>query len=141
MPSYPGVRLLPGASDGIFERAPATTEVAHYTSKRRISDLEVLPFTESPATIRSVYVLDDEGIEPPPEPVVEHISPRESFMKLVSSSFNLDITDKELLRRQFVTLRRARGGYSVLSSPLRARVRHTSRGFQRHCEPPGKAKR
>jgi hypothetical protein len=109
VPSYPGVRLLPGASDGIFERAPATTEVAHYTSKRRISDLEVLPFTDSPATIRSVYVLDDEGMEPPPGPLVELISPRESFMKLVSSSFNLDITDKELLRRQFVTLRRAVG--------------------------------
>jgi hypothetical protein len=109
VPSYPGVRLLPGTSDGIFEVPPATTEVAHYTSKRRISDLEVLPFTESPAVIRSIYVLDDEGVEPPPEPVVELISPRESFMKMVSSSFNLDITDKELLRRQFATLRRIVG--------------------------------
>jgi len=109
VPSYPGVRLLPGASNGIFEIPPATSEVAHYTSKRRISDLDVLPFTESPATIRSIYLLDDEGIEPPPEPVVELISPREAFMKLVSSSFNLDITDKELLRRQFATLRRIVG--------------------------------
>jgi hypothetical protein len=106
VPSYPGVRLLPKSADGIFESAPPTEEVAHYTAKRRISDLELLPFTESPSKMQCLYVLDDEGKEPPREPVVENISSREIFMKLVSSTFNLDITDKALLRRQFATLRR-----------------------------------
>lgn len=105
IPSYPGVRLLPKSSDGIFQTAPPTAEVAPYTAKRRISDLELLPFADAPASIQSLYILDDEG-QAPPEPAVEPISPRETFMKLVSSSFNLDITDKELLRHQFATLNR-----------------------------------
>jgi hypothetical protein len=105
IPSYPGVRLQPKSTDGIFQTMPPSAEVASYTTKRRISDVELLPFADSPANIQCLYVLDDEG-RAPPEPVVEPISQREIFMKLVSSSFNLDITDKELLRRQFATLKR-----------------------------------
>jgi hypothetical protein len=103
LPSYPGVRLLPKSTDGIFQMAPSTAEVSSYTSKTRISDVELLPFADSPASLQCLYVLDDE-VQAPREPAVEPISLRETFMKLVSSSFNLDITDKELLRRQFATL-------------------------------------
>lgn len=104
IPSYPGVRLLPKSTDGIFQATPPSAEVASYTSKRRISDLELLPFADSPSNIQCLYVLDEEG-QAPPSPVVEPISPRAAFMKLVSSSFNLDITDKERLKRQFATLK------------------------------------
>jgi hypothetical protein len=53
----------------------------------------------------SLYVLDDDdGDSPPKHPSIEPVSRRETFMKLVSSSFNLDITDKALLSRQFATL-------------------------------------
>jgi hypothetical protein len=105
IPSYPGVRLMPKSTDGIFDSPPPTAEVASYTTKRRISDLEVLPFTETPSKMTSLYVLDDDdGDSPPKHPSIEPVSRRETFMKLVSSSFNLDITDKALLTRQFATL-------------------------------------
>jgi hypothetical protein len=105
VPSYPGVRLLPKSCDEIFEIAPPSAEVAHYTVKRRISDLKLIPFTKSHSKMQCLYVLDDEGKAAPQEPTIERVPLRETFMKLVSSSFNLDVTDKELLRRQFATLK------------------------------------
>ena len=104
VPSYPGVRLLPESSDGIFEVAPPSDEVATYTAKRRVSDLELLPFADRPAKLLCLYVLDEEGVSAPPEPAIERFSARQTFLKLVNSSFNLDTTDKALLRRQFATL-------------------------------------
>ena len=106
IPSYPGVRLWPATTEEIFSTPPASSEVAHYTTKRRVSDHAVLPFTEMASPVQCFYVLDDEGEAPPQEPLIERISGRESFMKMVSSSFNLDITDKDLLKRQFATIRR-----------------------------------
>jgi hypothetical protein len=105
VPSYPGVRLLPKASDEIFEMPLSSAEVAPYTEKRRISDLRYIPFTKDPSKMQCLYVLDDEGEPAPREPAVERISPRQTFMKLVSSSFNMDITDRNLLRRHFDTLK------------------------------------
>ena len=101
IPSYPGVRLWPEASDGVFSILPETTEIAHYTKKRRVSDPALVPFagdhipcaacTSSTAMVRwssrdRQFALSD---------------PREAFMKLVACAFNLDIRDKSLLRNQF----------------------------------------
>ena len=54
IPSYPGVRLWPETSDGIFSVAPETAEIAHYTDKRRVSDPALVPFAEGPSALRSV---------------------------------------------------------------------------------------
>jgi hypothetical protein len=109
IPSYPGVRLWPHTTEEMFATPPASSEVAHYTAKRRVSDSEVLPFTDAPSPVGCFYVLDDEAEVPPQEPVIERITARESFMKMVSSSFQLDISDKEFLKRQFATIRRLVG--------------------------------
>jgi hypothetical protein len=106
IPSYPGVRLWPQSSDGIFSALPETTEIAHYTEKRRVSDLNLLPFTERPSSLRSVYLIDgDSGEEniPSGAPIVLS-NPREAFMKLVACTFNLDVRDKVLLRNQFAAI-------------------------------------
>jgi hypothetical protein len=105
VPSYPGVRLLPMSRDELFELPLPDAEVAAYTTKRRINDVKLLPFAKSPSKIRCLYVLDDEGKNVAKKPLIERVPPRETFIKLVSSSFNLDITDKDFLRRQFVTLK------------------------------------
>ncbi len=101
IPSYPGVRLWPETSDGVFSVAPETAEIAHYTDKRRVSDPSLVPFAEGPSALRCLYFLNDEPDACPPEPAILPLRPRDAFIKLVSSAFNLDIRDKTQLERQF----------------------------------------
>ncbi len=101
IPSYPGVRLWPEASDGVFSILPETTEIAHYTKKRRVSDPALVPFAGRPYSLRGLYFLDGDGEMVQPGPSIALSDPREAFMKLVACAFNLDIRDKSLLRNQF----------------------------------------
>ena len=70
IPSYPGVRLWPETSDGIFSVPPESAEIAHYTDKRRVSDPALVPFAEGPSALRCLYFLNDEGDAFPPEPAI-----------------------------------------------------------------------
>ena len=99
IPSYPGVRLWPESSDGIFSVPPESAEIAPYTDKRRVSDPALVPFALGPSALRCLYFLNDEGFLP--EPAILPLKPREAFMKLVSCAFSLDIRDKVRLERQF----------------------------------------
>ncbi len=101
IPSYPGVRLWPETSDGVFSVPPETAEIAHYTDKRRVSDPALVPFAEGPSALRCLYFLNDEPDLSPPEPAILPLRPRDAFIKLVSCAFNLDIRDKAQLERQF----------------------------------------
>lgn len=101
IPSYPGVRLWPESSDGIFSVPPESAEIAHYTDKRRVSDPALVPFAEGPSALRCLYFLNDEGETFPPEPAILPLRPREAFMKLVSCAFSLDVRDKVRLEGQF----------------------------------------
>ena len=101
IPSYPGVRLWPEASEGIFSGPPQSAEIAHYTDKRRVSDPALVPFAEGPSALRCLYFLNDEGDAFLPEPAILPLRPREAFMKLVSCAFSLDVRDKVGLERQF----------------------------------------
>ena len=103
IPSYPGVRLWPETSDGIFKIPPKSAEVSQYTNKRRVSDPALVPFAEGPSALRSLYFLDEEEEDDAyqAEPAISRLSPSKAFMKLVSCAFNLDIRDKTMLERQF----------------------------------------
>lgn len=101
IPSYPGVRLWPESSEGIFSVPPESAEIAHYTDKRRVSDPALVPFAEGPSALRCLYFLNDEGETFPPEPAILPLRPREAFMKLVSCAFSLDVRDKVRLEGQF----------------------------------------
>lgn len=104
IPSYPGVRLWPETSDGIFSVPPHSTEIAHYTDKRRVNDPALVPFAEGPSALRCLYFLNDEGGDFLAEPAILPLRPREAFMKLVSCAFSLDVRDKVRLERQFVAI-------------------------------------
>ncbi len=101
IPSYPGVRLWPESSDGIFSVRPESAEIAHYTDKRRVSDPALVPFAEGPSALCCLYFLNDQGETLPPEPAILPLRPREAFMKLVSCAFSLDVRDKARLESQF----------------------------------------
>jgi hypothetical protein len=101
LPSYPGVRLSPLTAGEVLQDTP-TEDVAHYTRKRRVCDTDVLPYASGPAPLRRLFFLaDDAG-----EISFERLPPGRAFMALVEFAYNLDITDKVFLRRQFDTVGR-----------------------------------
>ena len=106
-PSYPGVRLWPQASGAIFGEASRSAEIAHYTVKRRVSDSSLIRFADVSAPIQCVYFLDEEETAVR-QPLIRPMAAPAAFMRLVTSTFNLDITDKTLVHRQFVAMKRAR---------------------------------
>jgi hypothetical protein len=97
LPSYPGVRLWPSTAEGLLWGDKHTSDVAHYTVKRRISDTDLLPFANSPAPIRELFFLTDESSTV----FIQRLSARRAFISLIESAHNLDIRDASFLERQF----------------------------------------
>jgi hypothetical protein len=100
LPSYPGVRLWPSAAENLLPEHAGSKDVAHYTIKRRVSNTDVLPFSTSPAPLRSLFFLsgDTSAVS------IEKLSATRTFVALVEFAYNLDITDAAFLRRQFETI-------------------------------------
>lgn len=96
-PSYPSVRLWPSTAEEFIRQDTYTAEVAHYSEKRRISDLDLLPFVNTPAPVARLFFLADEtsGVS------IEKLPPGRAFMSLVGFTYNLDVEDSNVLRRQF----------------------------------------
>jgi hypothetical protein len=109
-PSYPGVRLWGDSVEALAVTDGCHGAVAHYTSKRRVVPPDrAATFPTVPRVLSRVYLLaraaaDDRGSSG--RPVVERMSPRDGLMALVTSTFRLDLTDRERLLRQFDFLQR-----------------------------------
>jgi hypothetical protein len=100
VPSYPGVRLWDAARYELFESPPESANVAHYTSKQRVSS-SLIPCIEPPAAIQCLYFLGGDRESLPGAFAVEPIAPRDAFLELLSFSFNLDVGEKAYLAHQF----------------------------------------
>ena len=97
LPSYPGVRLWPSTAEELLREDTLTTEVAHYSIKRRVSDTDLLPFAKSPAPMLKLFFLADERCAIS----IQRLSAGRAFMSLIESAYNLDIRDAAFLERQF----------------------------------------
>ena len=102
MPGSPGVRLWPLTVQAIVPQDLPTTEVASYTVKRRVVNTKLLPRTNEPVLLRSLYVLTEEA----QWTSIEKVSMGRSMISLVEFAYNLDITDRAFLRQQFETVYR-----------------------------------
>lgn len=95
---YPSLRLLPDSLEALFQDRPATSKVAHYSSKQRI-DVPVAPDRNTdPLPISAIFSL----AEPSPDGAIHlrPMSPAETCMALITNSFALDPTDKDLARKK-----------------------------------------
>lgn len=97
LPSYPGVRLWPSTAEALVRGGADTAVVAHYSSKQRISNVDLVPFVDKPAPIRRLFFLADEDSHVS----IQKLSPGRAFVSLVEFTYNLDIEDPTVLRRQF----------------------------------------
>ena len=97
IPSYPGVRMWPSTAEQLFGNGTYSTDVAHSSLKRRVSNADLLPFANTPAPIRSLFFLADETSTIS----IQRLEPGRAFVSLIKFSYNLDIHDAAFLRRQF----------------------------------------
>jgi hypothetical protein len=121
-PAYPGVRLWEDTIEALRHEDSLALPVADYTVKRRVTVsgqanevfAHAYPLVRIYAPVRSS---DRESSEILTVPSIEPLSRGAAFLELVSSLFRLDLTDREMLTRQFhfvgrllslVTIRRLR---------------------------------
>ena len=102
LPSYPGIRLWPGAARSLLVDDAATADVAGYTTKRRIGNFRILPFYKLAAPIRQLFLLSDDSSNIS----FERLTAARAFMAIMELTYNLDISDTALLRTQFETVGR-----------------------------------
>jgi hypothetical protein len=100
VPSYPSLRLWPEDTLGLPMLGIEVTDVAHYTSKKRLRiGGGAISFAEKPVRLGVIYTLcTGTEAERDEEVSIERLSPHEAFMELVQNSFQLDITGAASLR-------------------------------------------
>jgi hypothetical protein len=104
IPSYPGVRLSPEGSEEVFGSSPVEEGISSDDFKRRISDPAMLRFAEKPSAVRCLYFIDGDEEAGQTRASITRLAPNEAFIKLCNHSFNINIKDKRLLRRQFASI-------------------------------------
>jgi hypothetical protein len=101
VPSYPGLRLWPDMLARLHASGDVVTDVAHYTSKKRL-DSRALPFARDPAPLTAVYLVRasagsaDVRLAPLPGAT--------ALMELVPLTYLLDHEDRGQLERSFAHL-------------------------------------
>jgi len=115
IPAYPGLRLWDDAQEHLFGENGKIKSVAHYTRKLRV-DIEEKPesYSTEPKPLRRLYdIVHSPEMDERSDIVIEKLSARDSFMALVRCAFRLDITDRQMLTRQFKFLKRVASAVSV----------------------------
>lgn len=96
-PNYPGLRLWPETAEAVLGQGLTTSDVAHYTRKRRVAAAQEQPDV---VPLRRLYLLaeperDSSAIS------IETLSPAEAFIELVKYTFRLDVSDRKKLAQEF----------------------------------------
>jgi hypothetical protein len=95
--NYPGLRLWPDTAAAVLGEGLATSDVAHYTRKRRVVAAQEQPEV---VPLRRLYLL----AEPEPDSAaiaIETLPPAEAFIELVKYTFRLDVSDRKKLAEEF----------------------------------------
>jgi hypothetical protein len=116
IPAYPGLRLWDDAQEYLFGEKGNKKSVAHYTSKLRVDIEEGLKsYSLEPKPFVRLYdIVNSSETDETSDIAIEKLSPRDSFMALVRCAFRLDITDQNMLTRQFHFLEKVTSSNSVL---------------------------
>ena len=100
IPAYPGLRLWTDSAESLCAEWKDAPAVAHYTRKRRVLSAPVVEnFPARPRRLAVIYCVarEPEGVLAAPQ--IRPMRPNEVFLQLLSASFMLDITDRQVLTR------------------------------------------
>jgi len=110
-PGYPGVRLWEDSARSLFgAHAADHPTLGHYTNKRGVEGLaQSKAVPRQPAGLIAIYILTRDtsrtSVAGSREcPTIDELPAREIFVQLLRSTYRLDITDKEMLSREFRSL-------------------------------------
>lgn len=108
IPSYPGLRLWPENAAALLSEEIELTNVAHYSSKRRLGwDTGHLNFTDEAVALRRLYVLSNPEEEIAPQEIcITTLPPRDAYIEIFKHTFHLDITDYHRLAGEMSELSR-----------------------------------
>lgn len=101
VPSYPGLRLWPGAASTMLADSINTSSVAHYSTKLRIkTGDEQLPFASERVPLNRLYLLAesndfDRTIQ------IKKLPPQKAFFTISDHAYRLDFKERTLLKDQF----------------------------------------
>lgn len=95
VPSYSGLRLYADVSETLFQRVPST-QVAHYSSKQRITT--ELPLAGEPQVLRGVFALA--RVPDLDRAVLQRLGPADATMALATGAFRMDLEHARLHREQ-----------------------------------------
>jgi hypothetical protein len=115
IPAYPGLRLWEDSLEWLFGNNGNRKSVAHYTTKQRVCvEKKDGAYCNEPQPLKCVYALGElSETQKGDDIVIEALSPRESIMELVKCAFRLDITDRDMLKRQLRFLKKVVSTVSV----------------------------
>lgn len=104
VPAYPGLRLSIDAAIALGADAESVRKVADYTSKKRVfTRAHLARFPTEAQPLKRIYRIMRPGEgEPAIEaPTIEDLTPADAFIEMVSATFPLDVTDRNMLARHF----------------------------------------
>lgn len=104
IPNYLGLRLYPDSTEAIFKTNKQFMSVSHYSSKKRLilHEMDDVDLYES-VPVSAIFLLSDPDNHDSDDISVERIYGADELMSLIEQSFLLDVTDKQLIKRQFRT--------------------------------------
>jgi len=115
MAAYPGLRLWGDSFKWLFGNGRPHRPVANYTDKQQVhitTKEQAIPAKFQP--LKRLYAIAEPSeIDGKNDICIEPLSGRESFMALVRRAFRLDVTDNNMLKRQFYFLERVVSTVSI----------------------------
>ena len=106
VPNYYGLRLFEDSIEEIFDQKHEFSKVAHYSNKKRLYPDNVKAIKLSSATkMDAIFLLGKPDSNTSSDDVIiEPIRGTEELMVLIEQMFMLDVTDMDLIARQFQNL-------------------------------------
>jgi hypothetical protein len=104
IPSYGGVRLWKDSQEFLFPNSKDTVDMAHYSSKQRITLIEGNEFETN--KLAAVVFLTSSGEEKKAGVTLKSFPVRDGFMNLLKQTYQLDVTDAKKVAQSVQTLGR-----------------------------------
>jgi hypothetical protein len=120
VPGYAGVRLWDDSFAHLFGKTARGRRVAHYSTKHRVPITpSAAEWPDEPVRLVRIYCLAgwerDHRTAPDVQPRLAPLSGQEGLMRLITSAFQLNVTDRHALASQFEFF-----GQVITRVPLRA---------------------
>ena len=103
IPGYPGLRLWSDAARALGMNASGGAGEDYSVGKNRVLPRLHRSFPLEPQPLARIFKVERPRADEPAlaAPVIEPLSPTERFIQLISATFPLDVSDREMLARNF----------------------------------------